>query len=238
MRLSAAIMAHPDRANLVEDLRDKLDRYVSIKWDQAGPPSGRGDRVWSVAREAWLAFDPSADYHALIQDDAVPCANLLAGLENALSYLPHDALVSPYLGKGRNVPLRWGRMAERADATGAAWVVSEILAWGVCILAPTRLIPDMVAWCDRKAGMPDDMRVSAWARRHQIEVWYPWPSLVDHRHGVASITKHRAADRVAQRHHQGSALDIDWTTGIVVDPMLVRRRGPRSAPRGTWKARV
>ena len=236
MKVSASIMAHPDRAPLVEQLHAQLDRDVPVHWDQAGPPSGKGDRVWAVAREAWLMFDPASQFHVLLQDDVVPCADLLAGLELALDRVPLGALICPYLGQGRNVPARWGKMAARADERGAAWLVSEIVAWGVCLIAPTAIIPSMVAWCDRKAGMPDDMRVAAWARRHNVDVWYTWPSLVDHR-PVPSLTKHRISDRVAQRHHQGSALDIDWTAGTIVDPLLIRRRGPRSAPRGTW-ARV
>jgi hypothetical protein len=229
VNVSASIMAHPSRAHEVGQLREALDRNVPVHWDQAGPPSGKGDRVWSVAREAWLMADPSADFHVLLQDDAVPCRDLLAGLEQALDWAPDNVIVSPYLGQGRNVPLRWGRMAARADQRGASWVVSEVLVWGVCLVAPTRMIPEMVAWCDRKAGMPDDMRVNAWARRHQVDIWYTWPSLVDHR-AVPSLTKHRASDRKAQRHHEGSALDLDWNGWTEVDPMLTRRRGPRSAP--------
>ena len=239
MRLSAGIMAHPDRADLVSELSAALDRPVPVFWDSGGKPSGHGDRVWAVARQTWLMADPEADWHVLIQDDAVVCADFLAGLESALVNLPTTwpAVVCPYLGQGRTVPRRWGQMARRADQLGASWVRSDRVMWGVCLALPTKTVPEMVAWCDRRVGMPDDMRIAAWAQRHGWGVWYPWPSLVDHR-PVPSLTKHRAADRRAQRHHAGSALELSWTGPTVTDRMYVRRRGPRSGPTGAWRTAV
>jgi hypothetical protein len=235
VKISAAIMAHPDRAGSVAALLNALDRPVPVYWDRGGPPSGNGDRVWSVAREAWRMAEPDAEYHVLIQDDAVPCPDLLAGLAEALDHVEPGSLVCPYLGKGPRVPARWGQMARRADAVGAAWVRSTTLMWGVCLAAPVAVIPEMIEWCDRKARMPDDMRVGRWFQRAGRDVWYTWPSLVDHRTGP-SLTKHRATERVAVRHHPGSALAVDWSAPVVTDPMVTLRRGPRSAPRGMWKA--
>lgn len=240
MILSAAIMTHPERSVELDQLRARLDRDVPVYSDPGGPPSGHGDRVWSVAREAWAMYDPGAEYHVLIQDDAVPCADLLAGLEQALAHLPHAAIVSPYLGSGRNVPHRWDQIARDADRQRASWVRSDRVMWGVCLVMPTMVIDSMIAWCDQKAGMPDDMRVSAYAQRHGLEVWYTWPSLVDHRpeNETPSLTKHRARQRVAQRHHQGSALDLRWDGPVTTDSMFRRRSAVRSGPRGAGRTRV
>ncbi len=232
MKLSASIMAHPDRSAEVDRLRRALGLshgVTPVAWDDEGPPSGDGDRVWRTARRGWELADPEADWHALIQDDAVPCADLLAGLERALAYVPPDAVVSPYLGTGRNVPIRWEAMARAADTAAAPWVRSLKLMWGVCIVLPVKLIPEMLAYADRRARVPDDMRVAGWAEKTRREVWYTWPSLVDHR-PVPSLTKHKAHDRVARRHHQGSALEINWTGHAVTDPMLSRRYPSRSGP--------
>lgn len=229
MKLSASVMAHPDRAEQVEILTGFLQREVPVYWDDEGKPSGNGDRVWRTARAAWQLADPDADWHVLIQDDAVPCRDFLAGLERALAFVPQDAVVSPYLGTGRNVPIRWEAMALAADRAGAPWVKSLKLMWGVCIALPTGLIPEMIDHADRRSGVPDDMRVAGWAERRGSEVWYPWPSLVDHL-PVPSLTKHKAHERVARRWHDGSALDIDWSGHAVSDPMLARRRPARSGP--------
>jgi hypothetical protein len=230
VKLSASIMAHPDREPEVNELTDRLDRLAPIYWDNEGPPSGNGDRVWRTARGGWGLADPAADWHVLIQDDAVPCRDFLAGLERALAFVPQDAVVSPYLGTGRNVPIRWEAMAGAADRAGAHWVRSAKLMWGVAIAIPVPLIPAMIEFADRRAGVPDDMRVAGWAERDGHDVWYPWPSLVDHL-PVPSLTKHRAKERVARRHHTGSALEINWTSHAVTDPMLARRRPYISGPR-------
>jgi hypothetical protein len=222
-------MGHPDRADLVADLLTMLDRPVPVHWDDEGPPSGNSDRVWRTARGGWELADPDADWHVLIQDDAVPSPDFLAGLERALEYVPQDAVVSPYLGKGGATGARWGDIGAEADRRGASWVLSSKLMWGVAICLPVRLIPEMIERANFMAGVPDDMRVAGWTQRRRGEVWYPWPSLVDHR-PVPSITKHRAADRCAVRHHQGSALRIDWSGPVVRDPVYARTRGPRSGP--------
>lgn len=222
-------MAHPDRGEQVTDLVAALGRPVTVCWDTEGPPSGNADRIWRAARTTWATADPDADWHVLIQDDARPCADFLPGLERALAYVPSDAVVSAYLGTGRNVPIRWEAMARAADTAGAHWVRSNKLMWGVCIALPVKLIPEMIAYADRRGGVPDDMRVAGWAERTQREVWYPWPSLVDHL-PVPSLTKHKARERVARRWLDGSALDIDWTSRSVTDPMLSRRNPSRSGP--------
>lgn len=231
MKLSVSIMGHPDRgqevANLLTDL-DALETPISL--DQEGAPSGDHDRVWRNARAAWLLHDPAADWHVLLQDDAVVCPDFLAGLAAALDVVPQtNAIVSPYLGQGRNVSPRWSRLGKQADAAGAAWVVAQKLMWGVCIAIPTAYIGEMIAFADRRPGVPDDMRVAGWVTRTCREVWYPWPSLVDHRE-VPSLTKHAAHERRALRHHSGSAMEIDWSGPQVSDPMLLRRKAARSGP--------
>jgi len=234
VKLSASIMAHPDRTPYVDELRDALGRPVAVCWDSEGPASGNADRVWRTARGGWLLHDPDADWHLLLQDDAWPCADLLAGLENALERVPPDAVVSAYLGRGGATPARWGRMASQADRTGASFVVSRKLMWGVAIILPTKRIGEMIERADRMAGVTDDMRVAGWADRTRTDVWYTWPSLVDHR-PVPSLTKHHAKNRRAERHHPGSALELAWTGPVVEDPMAIRLRGQRSGPSANRK---
>lgn len=230
MRLSASIQAHPDRIDLVRDLLARLNPPVAVGWDDEGPASGNPDRGWRTARRAWQLADPAADWHLVIQDDALPSVDLLAGLERALDHVPPDAVVSPYLGKGGITPPRFNAMAEEADRVGASFVVSEKLLWGVAICVPTRLIDDLIESGDRSSGVTDDMRVAGWAQKRHIPIWYTWPSLVDHRQ-VPSITKHSARERRAQRHHDGSALDIDWTGPKIIDHMYRFGNRPRSGPR-------
>lgn len=234
MKISASIMAHPDRAPYVADLLASLGQLaplsVPVHWDDEGPPSGNADRVWRTARGAWLLHDPAADFHLLLQDDALPAADLLAGLELALEHVPPDAVASAYLGKGGSASARWHRLAADADRRGASFVVSAKLMWGVAIILPVGRITEMIDRADRMAQVTDDMRVAGWAERTKTDVWYTWPPLVDHR-PVPSLTKHHAKDRRAERHHTGSALELAWAGPVVRDPMLLMTRGPRSGPR-------
>ena len=222
-------MTHPIRSAELAILLATLDRPVAVHVDTEGKANGNADRIWRQARAAWQLADSDSDWHVLLQDDARPCQDFLAGLERALEHVPPDAVVSPYLGAGRNVPIRWEAMARAADTAGAPWIRSHKLMWGVCVALPTRLISEMFKRADTRVGVPDDMRVAGWAEVSGREVWYPWPSLVDHL-PVVSLTKHKARERVARRWHNGSALDIDWSGRPVVDPMLVRRSPARSGP--------
>lgn len=229
MKVSCSIMAHPDRADHVDTLLDRLGVRVPIAWDQEGPASGNADRVWRTARHGWLLHDPAADWHVLLQDDAAPALDLLPALEKALERVPPDVVVSLYLGDGRHVPSRWAALATTANSRHASWVRTLKLMWGVGLVLPTNAITDMIEQADRRAGVPDDMRVAGWAERRGREVWYTWPSLVDHL-PVASLTKHKATERTARRSHRTSALELSWDGPVVTDPMLERRRGARSGP--------
>jgi hypothetical protein len=227
-------MAHPDRAEQVAELLDHLGRPVRVHYDTEGPASGNADRVWRTARGGWLMHDPDADYHLLLQDDAVVCQHLLTGLEVALEHVPPGAVVSPYLGRGGATPHRWRTMAADANRLGASWVVSSKLMWGVGIALPVSRIAEMIDMVDRWVHVTDDMRVAGWAEKTRTEVWYTWPSLIDHR-PVPSLTKHHAKERRAERHHMASALDLDWRGPVVRDPMLVRSRRHTSGPTANRK---
>lgn len=241
MRVSLSVMAHPEREVAVTELLDSLGGAageIPVSWDSEGPASGNADRVWRNARAAWGMHDPDADWHVLLQDDAIVCRDFVLGMREALRYAPEKiAVVSPYLGAGRTVSNRWDRIAARADEIGARWVRTNKVMWGVCLAVPTRAIGDMIAYADRRQGVPDDMRVAGWASTGGLEVWYPWPSMVDHRQ-VPSLTKHKAHDRRARRMLAGSALEIDWSGSVVTDPSLARTLNERSGPSARRRSTV
>lgn len=227
--LSAAIMAHPDRADLVSELTGSLDREVPVSWDDK-PVSRHTEQRWAVGRAAWLSYDPDADFHLVLQDDAIVVPDLLAGLESALDHVPDQVLVSPFIGTKRPAANRWNALTHRAIRDGASWVESTILMWGVAIIARTSMIDDMVAWADNRVGKPYDTRVGQFWVRNQINTWYTWPCLVDHRDGP-SLVGHGAKGRNAQLLHTGSALDLDFSGPVVRDNRVSRQRGTvRSRP--------
>lgn len=187
MRLSVSIMAHPDRAARVDELRAALEAPVPVAWDTEGPPTRDPERLWRTARRAWGLHDPGADWHLLLQDDVIPSPGLLGTVGRALAHVPDPAIVSLYIGTGRPLPRVWERLGAEADKAGASWIVGPRAMWGVALAVPTALLAGMVEWCDRQRGIPDDMRVGRWARRNRLEAWFPWPSLVDHPDGESII---------------------------------------------------
>ena len=233
MRLSAAIMAHPARDAHVTELQAALDRPVPVAWDSNPVPSADPERRWATGRAAWEAHDPDADWHMVIQDDALVAPDLLAGLERALTELGPEGLVSAYTGAGRAHQGAVKRALYHAGRLGHSWLSTWSLNWGVAIIAPTHTIGGMLEWCSARPGRNYDLRIGQYYRDIQgWRTWHPYPSLVDHRDDVDSLIGH-GAGRIAHRMHSGSALDIDWSRhdGLSITvPASARRTHPDGAP--------
>lgn len=174
--LSVAIASHPKRKHLVEGLRDKYlwGVPVQIAWDE-------NDDVWDTHHRAWTLVrddNPEATHCLVLQDDALPCRNLVTGTEMALRALPPSSPVSLYLGNARNHP-KIVRSARTADETKASWIVSTGFWWGVAVLLPKDLVDPMLEFCSPRRETYD-RRLSIWTEHHNYPVYYPWPSPVDH----------------------------------------------------------
>lgn len=203
-------MAHSKRAHLVPELVERLGLSDDdVIWDR------RNDR-WDTGRRAWQAIDQTADWGMVVQDDAFPCLDLIAGMEKALERVPPNVLVSPYIGTRRPSRGRIDRIVQEAYAAKAAFVEMPSLNWGVAITAPTRIINGMLPWCDKQPYPNYDRRIGRYAIDVlRMETWCTFPSLVDHR-DIPSLIGH-GDGRVA--HHfigaDESALSVNWDAGSV-----------------------
>lgn len=210
MRLSVKIMAHEKRAHLVPDLVERLGLTDDdVIWDR------RNDR-WDTGRRAWEAIDQTAEWGMVVQDDALPCADLITGMEKALERVPDNVLVTPYIGTRRPARGKIDRVVQEAVAAKAAFIEMPSLNWGVAITAPTRIIDGMLPWCDVQQYPNYDRRIGRYAIDvMRMNTWCTFPSLVDHR-DIPSLIGH-GDGRVA--HHfigaETSALSIDWDAGSV-----------------------
>lgn len=203
--LSVAIMAHPKRQAFVEDLQGHFPE-AEVVWDR------RNDR-WDTGRRSLLAFDPKASHHLVIQDDALPCRDLLPALEQAVKHSGEHPL-GLYVGHASMDVLNAVKAA-REDG-GPPWLAMEGPWWGPGIVFPTEQIRDIVAWGDNQPRIPNyDRRITRFYASRGIECWYTLPSLVDHRPGEVNpslVPGRTSLNRVAQWFiGDGSPLEIDWS---------------------------
>lgn len=215
--ISVAIMAHQKRAAFIPELEARLDRPAEVVWDR------KNDR-WDTGRRALLTYDRSATHHLVLQDDALICRDLVAGVERALEHTPGDSPVCLYVGKVR--PYKALVDEYTRDSERASWLVMAQINWGVAIVFPTKIIESMVAWCDNQDIPNYDSRMSRWFETRGISTWYPWPSLVDHRESPSLVPSRGHAGRVARRFagEDVSALDIDWGGDVVKLPHPIPER--------------
>jgi hypothetical protein len=228
--LSVVIMAHPKRADFVEELRGRLDRPdVPVVWDE------KNDR-WDTGRRSMLAYDPACSHHLVIQDDILVCRDPIASFQRALEFVP-DAPLCGYVGRWRPEIETVGRAVAQADKVGASFITMPTLNWGPAIAVPTSSIPEMIAYCDPLVDVLNyDKRLSRyWELSRQIRVWYTWPSLVDHADGPSLVPGRYGTDRAMRArsrvaHHfigeEISGVDHDWT-GPVVDSLAAGEGRPR-----------
>lgn len=206
MSLSVQVMAHPSRKDMVTDLLHRLDRDVGVTWDEVNDRHDTGIR-------AMTAYDPTCSHHLVIQDDVLPCADLIAGAERALAWVPDGRPCSLYLGAVR--PFRRAVAAAVETAGDASWITMKGIYWGPAVILPTHLIDEMADWYLSPRGSRTtnyDRRMSVWFEKRGLDCWYSWPSLVDHR-GDESLIRGRHAVRHAHRAlgPAESALTVDWT---------------------------
>lgn len=190
MTVSYAIMAHPSRRAFVDELLATIGD-MPVAW--AEPPyAAPGYRVpvWRTCREA-MRMHTDAEYHCVIQDDALPCLRFRERVEALATGDYLYALF--YRNKGS-----WPEV-KRLARPGVDFTVRGRLL-GPAVVYPTRRIEDCIEYCDR---LPDslgsDDRIKVWAKDRGVDTYFPIPSLVDHRVGPSFLghPKRRTAWRLA-----------------------------------------
>jgi hypothetical protein len=208
---SIAIMAHPSRSHLVRELSRRLPG-AAVVWDE------KGDR-WDTGRRSMLAHDPEAQWHLVVQDDAVLCRDFLAQVYHALQAAPQGP-VAFYMGTtGRFAGLSSTEAALRAHQLGLSWVEAPGPWWGVAVAVPVQHIPAMVSWCDERSDLPNyDRRMARYWHHLGIPCRYSVPSLVQHRTGEGNPSlvpgRGNRPGRVAALWHRDGRMG-PWGTGAL-----------------------
>lgn len=187
--LSVSVMAHPSREKFFPYLKECLgDVPFSIDTESEG--------VWPNAKKAWSMFDPEAAYHVVIQDDAIVCEDFLNHAEEAIvkagdvvkDYLPP---ISFYFGN------RGTLKGIARDGMADGYCFMPRTPWAVAICLPTALIPEMLAFTENLAVPQDDVRIGKFIQSKGMKVYFPLPSLIDHRTGEESLVGDEGSKRQA-----------------------------------------
>jgi hypothetical protein len=211
-KLSVAIMAHHKREKWVPDLESQLPGVVTV-WDQ------KNDR-WDTGSRSLMAYDPSADYHMVVQDDALLPQDFYEGVKKMLTHVPPGHPVGLYYGRVRPRAQETRSLVAKAHRQKASFIVHNGPWWGVGIVIPTAHIPTLTAWGANNNQIANyDRRISRFYLERQIPCYYPNPSLIDHRTGSEnpSLVPGRTAlnRRAWQFVGPRSALDVDWSGPVV-----------------------
>jgi hypothetical protein len=192
--LCVVVVAHASREEMAMTLKDKVNADAVFMDD-----GSLGE--WKNHELAWKFAQKSKKSHAVIlQDDAMPVDNFRKHVLDAVEQKPH-ALISLYVGTHRPRKEQVEKAVEQADKIKASWLMADTLMWGVGVVVPTALIPEIFSTV-RLSKLPYDQRVGRWAELTKNNVYYTWPSLVDHADEptvVKGRSKQRQGARVAHK---------------------------------------
>lgn len=199
--ISTAIMAVPERSERVASLLDKLGlNEGKVVWDRQH--AGHLPTWWRAVDLA-LAYETS---HVLImEDDAEPSRDLIAGLEKLVKVYP-DRVFSLYSNS---------REVQKARVEGHKLIKTYRTLSDVAMVYPAEWLRELEVDYRKRAGEfigkgADEMRVKL---RPGLEVWLTAPSLVEHGGINASTLNHKYFDQRARWFlgSQRSVLEIDWS---------------------------
>jgi hypothetical protein len=198
IKISWAIMAHEKRRDWVPGLLEQMPEGTQVIWDRVNDRHETGLR-------AIAAFDPEADYHVIVQDDAVLCEDFEEAVRLVLSRVDEGAPVSLYLGSSRfyNTLLKIEK---------PSYMVGDGPIWGVGIALPVPSIPDVMEYFEAATIENYDRRIMYYYQSVGVKCWYPVPSPVDHRTtDNPSLAGHSRLNRHAWRFAgPWSSTGVDW----------------------------
>ena len=206
VNVSFTVMAHPKRREWAEELAVQIP--ATITWDQ------RNDRHDTGLR-AIKAYDVNADYHVVVQDDALLPKDFADSVREALRWVPDEPVSFYYGGKG-NSRSKHVEAWRHAKAAGASWLARKGPIWGPAIAYPTVNISSLIYFFESSEVQNYDRRVMKFYQSVGQLCWYSLPSLVEHRQeNNPSLCGHdrglrQARDFVGPR----SALEVDWSGPI------------------------
>lgn len=207
MRISIAIMAHPSRSKQASSLAVRLGQYpfadTAIIWDKR-------NEEWHTGERALRFGVGKADWHVVLQDDALLTPHFYDNLVAAIQAMPERSLISLYTGTARPIPDRVKSAVDKAP--DGSWLRFHQLLWGVGIAIPTDHIAQMLEFVEG-VNLPYDNRIGEFYCRNGVTVYYTVPSLVDHDDDLDTLLEGhgRHVSPEPRRAHRLASKLIHWT---------------------------
>lgn len=204
-------MAHPKRAMAAKKLERQLSAMpftdVYTIYDDKNDEWDTGSRSikWGIGK---------ADWHLVIQDDALLTPDFYSNLEGAILNLPVKGLMSLYVGTVKP----YGSRVEEAvkKAARATWLRHYMLLWGVAIVIPSDQITAMLDYLDepKYRDTQYDTRLGMFYLANRLPIHYTMPSLVNHDDDLGSLLPdhQQPQPRVAHRLATGP---VTWNDEVI-----------------------
>lgn len=217
MKLTAAVMAHPNRRDRAESLRRELEAMpfaaVSVAYNEKGEEVSSYEREWDTGTRALRSGVGKGDFHVVIQDDAILTPCFYENVEAAILAAPKKTLISLYTGQARPWPRRITNAVEKA--ADGDFLRFYILIWGVGLVIPTDHIEPMLEFVADNTE-PYDTRIGMFYIGNALPVYYTMPSLVDHDDGGTSLMPGHGVLPGARIAHRPATGKVEFT-GVIID---------------------
>lgn len=212
--LSIAVMAHPKRKKQAEALALELKKYpfvaVEVAYDRPGANSH--DDEWNNGVRALKSGVGVADWHVVIQDDAILTPHFYDNLIGATSTVPTKTLISLYTGKSRPMGKRVKIAVDKVN--DETWLQYWLLMWGVGIMMPSSHIEPMIEFVEDRTE-PYDTRIGIFYQRNRLPVYYTMPSLVDHDDELGSIFPDHGLSPEPRVAHKLATGPVIWNNRVI-----------------------
>lgn len=176
-------MAHKKREKYIPYLQERLGGAdVSMDDGSLG--------LWKNAKKCWLSFDPAKKFHLVVQDDSIICDNFREKLEKLLQRHGDNYVYCLFYRHKRKRTHGAMNDAAKAGLSEGGFLYPR-LQWANAVVIPTKIIPEMIEFADKVNYTDiDDLRISEYLKTINMPVFYPLPSLVNHRKGENSLIGH------------------------------------------------
>lgn len=174
IKLSISVMAHPSREKHFDFLSKKLQIPVSeFCIDQQ-------NNLLENSKRSWRAHDPNADFHVVVQDDAVPVDNFRERVITFITDQEERRIKEGRPEQGYNFFLKQDQRRTPLWPRDGAYH-DNVTRAGIAICLPVKHIAPMLVEFDRQRSRHDDDRISEYCKKNGVKILFPVPSLVNHR---------------------------------------------------------